>query len=106
MKKCFQWVRNGSVHADSPGKNTGVGYHALLQGIFPTQGQNPGLPHCRQILYYLGRWGDLEKEGMIQIHWHILPVLETSVHNFIQENFIIAILMLYLLQLFNICVNN
>ena len=40
-----------SVHADSPGKNTGVGCHALLQGIFHTQGSNPGLPHCRQILY-------------------------------------------------------
>ena len=33
-----------SVHGDSPGKNTGVGCHALLQGIFPTQGSNPGLP--------------------------------------------------------------
>ena len=32
---------------DSPGKNTGVGCHALLQGIFPTQGLNPGLPHCK-----------------------------------------------------------
>jgi len=32
-----------SVHGDSPGKNTGVGCHALLQGIFPTQGLNPGL---------------------------------------------------------------
>ena len=32
-----------SVHGDSPGKNTGVGCHALLQGIFPTQGSNPGL---------------------------------------------------------------
>ena len=32
-----------SVHRDSPGKNTGVGCHALLQGIFPTQGSNPGL---------------------------------------------------------------
>ena len=31
-----------SVHRDSPGKNTGVGCHALLQGIFPTQGSNPG----------------------------------------------------------------
>ena len=40
-----------SVHGDSPGKNTGVGSHALLQGIFPTQGSNPGLPNCRQILY-------------------------------------------------------
>ena len=33
---------------DSPGKNTGVGCRFLLQGIFPTQGSNPGLPHCRQ----------------------------------------------------------
>ena len=36
---------------DSPGKNTGVGCHALLQGIFPTQGSNPWLLHCRQTLY-------------------------------------------------------
>ena len=35
---------------DSPGKNTGGGCHALLQGIFPTQGSNSGLPHCRWIL--------------------------------------------------------
>ena len=34
-----------SVHGDSPGKNTGVGCHALLQGIFPTQGLNLGLFH-------------------------------------------------------------
>ena len=34
----------------SPGQNTEVGSHSLLQGIFPTQGWNPGLPHCRQIL--------------------------------------------------------
>ena len=40
-----------SVHGDSPDKNTRVDCHALLQGIFPTQGQNPGLPHCRRILY-------------------------------------------------------
>ena len=46
-----------SVHGDSPGKNTGVGGHALLQGIFPTQGLNPGLPHCRQILYHLSHQG-------------------------------------------------
>ena len=38
-----------SVHRDSPGKNTGVGCHALLQGIFPIQGSNPGLLHCRKI---------------------------------------------------------
>jgi len=34
---------------NSPDKNTGVGCHALLQGIIPTQESNPGLPHCRQI---------------------------------------------------------
>ena len=38
---------SSSVHEiHSPGKNTGVGCHSLLQGIFPMQGLNPGLPHC------------------------------------------------------------
>ena len=46
-----------SAHGDSPGKITGVGCHALLQGIFPTQGLNPGLPHCRWILYLLSHQG-------------------------------------------------
>ena len=36
-----------------PGQNTGVGCCSLLQGIFPTQGSNPGLPHCRWIIYQL-----------------------------------------------------
>ena len=40
-----------------PGKNTGVGCHFLLQGIFPTQGSNPGLLHCRHILYCLSHQG-------------------------------------------------
>ena len=38
---------------NSPGQNTGVGSLFLLQGIFPPQGLNPGLLHCRQILYQL-----------------------------------------------------
>ena len=42
---------------DFPGKNTGVGCHALLQGIFPTQGSNPGLQHCGQTLYHLSHQG-------------------------------------------------
>ena len=46
-----------SVHRDSPGKNTAVGCHALLQGIFPTQGLNPSLPDCRCILYCLNHQG-------------------------------------------------
>ena len=41
-----------------PGKNTGVSCHFLLQGIFPIQGSNLGLPHCRQILYYLNHRGN------------------------------------------------
>ena len=42
---------------NSPGQNTGVGSHSLLQGIFPTQGLNPGLLHCRWILYQLSHKG-------------------------------------------------
>ena len=48
-----------SVHQDSPGKNTGVGYHALLQGIFPTQGSNPsllGLLHWQVASLPLAKW--------------------------------------------------
>ena len=50
---------------NSPGQNTGVDSLSLFQGIFPTQGSNPGLPHCRQILYQLSHreaqqyWGGL-----------------------------------------------
>ena len=42
---------------NSPGQNTGVGSLSLLQGIFPTQGSNPGLPHCGWILYQLSYKG-------------------------------------------------
>ena len=42
---------------DSPGKKTGVGCHSLLQEIFLTWGSNPGLFHCRQILYHLSHQG-------------------------------------------------
>ena len=45
----------GRLHCpwDFPGKNTGLGCHFLLQGIFPTQGSNLGLLHCRRIFYHL-----------------------------------------------------
>ena len=46
-----------SVHGDFPGKSTGVGCHALLQGIFPTWWSNLGLLHCRCILYRLSHQG-------------------------------------------------
>ena len=47
--------------SDSPGKSIGVGCHTLIQGIVPTQGSNPGLLHCRQILYQLSRKGSHKK---------------------------------------------
>ena len=42
---------------NSPGQNTGVGSLSLLQGLFPTQGANPGLPYYRKILYQLSHNG-------------------------------------------------
>ena len=53
FKSCdpMDWNRPGSsVPWDFPGKNARVGCHFLLQRIFPTQGSNPGLPHCRNSL--------------------------------------------------------
>ena len=53
---------------NSPGQNTGVGGLSLLQGIFPTQGSNPGLPHFRQILY------QLNYKGSPKIGWNDLLI--------------------------------
>ena len=52
-------LRPHGLHSpwNSPGQNTAVGSLSLLQGIFPTQGLNLGLPHCRQILYQLSHKG-------------------------------------------------
>ena len=60
--KILLYVTPGTVACeappwDSPGKNTGGGSHSLLQGIFLTQESNPGLLHCRQILYLLSLQG-------------------------------------------------
>ena len=54
-----------------PGNSPGVDCHFLLQGIFPTQGSNPGLPHCRQMLYCLSQKDSLKP----------LPNLQCSVWN-------------------------
>ena len=51
------WLRGLYSPWNSPGQNTGVGSLSLLQEIFPTQGSNPGLPHCRRILYQLSHKG-------------------------------------------------
>ena len=47
---------------NSPGQNTGVGSLSLLQGIFPTQESNPGLEHCRGILYQVSHKGSFQKD--------------------------------------------
>ena len=45
-------LQGSSIHGNFPGKNTGVGYHALLQGILLTQGLNLCFLHCTWILYH------------------------------------------------------
>ena len=67
-----------SVRGDSPGKNTGVGGHALFQRIFPTQGLNPGLLHCRPILYHLSHWGS-PNCFVFSKAWKILPSLPQGI---------------------------
>ena len=52
------WTVTSQAPWDFPSKNTGVGFHSLLQGIFPTQGSNPVLPYSRQILYRLSHQGN------------------------------------------------
>ena len=82
-----KWKWSHSVVSDSlrphgllspwnfPGKSTGVGCHFLLQGIFPTQGSNPGLPHCRQTLYHLSHQGKRYSNNFYTI------VFNSSIHN-------------------------
>ena len=60
MSDCLQPQRSllgFSAHGHSPGRNTGVGCHAFLQGIFPTQGSKPGFLLFRQVLYHLSHQG-------------------------------------------------
>ena len=57
------WAIHGPWN--SPGQNTGRGSLSLLQGIFPTQGSNPGLQHCRQILYRATREAHMRWRDML-----------------------------------------
>ena len=57
-----------SAHGASPGKNTGVGCHDCLQGIFPTWSTNPGLTHCRWILDRLSH-----QESLRILEWAAYP---------------------------------
>ena len=64
-------LTGSSVLGGSPDKNTRVGCHALLQGIFLTKGSNLGLMHCRQIFYCLHHQGS-------PITYSVIPFLNTS----------------------------
>ena len=71
-------LQGSSVHGDSPGKNTEVGYHALLQEIFPNQCSNPDLSHCRQILYCLSHQGNQSTGGgSLPLLQGIFPIHES-----------------------------
>ena len=65
---------------NSPGKNTRVGFHSLLQGIFSTQGSNPSLLHCRQLLYHLSRQGSPEGSHYL-LHVPTSPSLPPTPHS-------------------------
>ena len=66
----------------SPGQNTGVGSLSLLQGIFPTQGSNPDLPHCRRIPYQLSHKGSpwcLQGEQLLMWSQRSEPLVKRAV---------------------------
>ena len=64
----------------SPGQNTGVGSLSLLQGIFPTQGLNPGLPHCRRIFLPAEPQGKSKNTGVgsLSLLQQIFPTQESN----------------------------
>ena len=71
---------------DFQGKSTGVGCHFLFQGIFPTQGLNPGLSHCRQTLYHLSHQGSPcgERES-IKIYTQLLQLNSRKINDPIKK---------------------
>ena len=62
------WPHGLNSPWNSPGQNTGVGSLSLLQGIFPAQGLNPGLPHCRQILSHRSHQESLRNVPKLKKH--------------------------------------
>ena len=73
---------------DSPGQTTGVNSLSLLQGIFPTQGSNPGLRHCRQILYWLSYKGSPMKWYFTILICIFLIHLSNSSYTYCFEDFL------------------
>ena len=65
---------------NSLAKNTGAGNHSLLQRIFSTKRMNPGLPHCRQILYHYTTW-EAQQDWKGVLYYELLPEKQTSNSN-------------------------
>ena len=106
---------------NSRDQNTGVVSRSLLQGIFPTQGSNPGLPHCRQILYQLSHQGSLSskkissnscvtgfqsQQGSCSATYEI-PTQKQVVHEWFTcmylLNFIFSYIYIYIYIFFSLC---
>ena len=81
------WSPPGSsVRGDSPGKHTVVGGHALLQRIFPTQGSNPDLPHCRWILYHLSH----QRSPYMYMYFQCVYNLYMCVYNYLYNEILLS----------------
>ena len=78
---------------NSPGQNTGVSSHSLLQGIFPPQASNPGLLHCRQFLYQLSH----QRSPNIQLEM----LLKFTGKFYLMSRFTLSALLLLLLSHFS-----
>ena len=86
---------------NSPGQNTGVGSNSILQGIFLTQGSNPGLLHCRWILYQMSHHSLLDLTSLSSpICWLLLihvppecarPIISSPLSSYISSSNFIAL---------------
>ena len=81
-----------------PGKHTGEGCHFLLQELFPTQGLNPGLPHCRQKLYPLSHQGrskgKITREDILSIkvlYIFVRFILNTVIYPYSYKSYLLKI---------------
>ena len=90
---------------NSLGQNTGVSSLPLLQGIFPTQGSSPDLPHCRQIIYQLSHQGNpnASDEWLHSAPAKSLLNVALTTKDFLQGFFMKALLPLHLLQCLRVC---
>ena len=73
------WTTQSVEYSRPEYKNTRVGSYSLLQGIVPTQGLNPGLPHCRQILYQLSHQGSIYTYTHTHTHTYIYIYTHTYI---------------------------